>query len=63
VFETREETYFFPQRQMDLERALGIAIGALEMIEINPHSINYEGLQKVLAQLKAIAENRPEGGE
>lgn len=43
------------QRIANLTYALGIAIGALEVIQICPHHMNQEGVGHVLKRLKLMA--------
>lgn len=43
-------------RILELERALGLSIGAMKMVKQCPHDFNFEGLTKILAELESIAQ-------
>jgi len=44
-------------RVIELEAAVGLAIGALEIIKLTPHDFNHEGVGIVLAKLKKVTCN------
>lgn len=55
------------KRILELTSALGMALGALELVNLSPYDFNKDGIVWVIAKLKAVVEQtdlkaRLEGG-
>ncbi len=51
------------ERLMKLNQALGLALGALEVVRLCPYDFNQDGVKYVIDKIKELIEEQGGGGE